>query len=122
MPQKKDTETSEKDASKSLKQAHLLYKGFKKTSIADWLAKLQSKTNKKTPSDEQLVCVKAIIDRCVKEAGEENRNVEYRSEPLRMILHGVPGGFLHYQKKPIKGNILLFYTKKKSKRLMLREN
>ena len=98
MPQKKDTDASEKDDSKFLKQAHLLYKGFKKTSIADWLAKLQSKTNKKTPSDEQLVCVKAIIDRCVKEAGEENRNVEYRSEPLRMILHGVPGGLLHYKK------------------------
>ena len=32
------------------------------------------------------------MQRCVQEARDELNNVEYRSEPLRLILHGVPGG------------------------------
>ena len=32
-----------------------------------------------------------MVKRCVEEAREEQNNVAHRSEPLRLILHGVPG-------------------------------
>ena len=46
---------------------------------------------KKQPSEEQFECIKTVVERCAREAGEEQDNIEFRSEPLRMILHGVPG-------------------------------
>ena len=56
-----------------------------------WLRTIQSESNNKKPSSEQIRCIEAIMERCAQEARDENLDNEYRSEPLRLILHGVPG-------------------------------
>ena len=52
---------------------------------------VQAPTSEKVPSDEQLKAIKMIVERCLQERSEEQQELEYRSEPLRLILHGVPG-------------------------------
>ena len=76
----------------SEKNAHLLYQKFKGNKANEWLRSIQLEGNEQIPSAEQLRCIKTIVDRCVQEAKDERSNTEYRSEPLRLILHGVPGG------------------------------
>ena len=73
------------------KDAHLHYQAFKKKNADDWLRKLQAPTNEKKPSMEQLQFIQTVVTRCIQEANDERNNAEYRSEPLRLILHGVPG-------------------------------
>ena len=46
------------------------------------------------------------MERCAQEARDENLNNEYRSEPLRLILHGVPGVSVFQKNK--KGRITYF--------------
>ena len=67
----------------------------------EWLRTIQSECNKKKPSSEQLRCIEAIMDRCAQEAHDENTNSEYRSEPLRLILHGVPGVSVFQKRKKV---------------------
>ena len=43
------------------------------------------------PNAEQQFCIRTIIDRCLKECLEEANDVEFRSEPLKLCVHGVPG-------------------------------
>ena len=43
------------------------------------------------PSTEQCACLTAIINRCEEEMQDERTEAVHRSEPLRAILHGVPG-------------------------------
>ena len=74
----------------STAKAGLRYRGFNKKSLKEWWRNLESNKDK-APSEEQYRCIKAIVSRCEQEAREEQRNVEFRSEPLRLILHGVPG-------------------------------
>ena len=84
------------DPSTSTQNAQLDFKSCLQKDVHAWLRRLrlqrlQTDTSKKTPSAEQLQCIKAVVDRCIQEARDEQNNVEYRSEPLRLILHGVPG-------------------------------
>ena len=79
------------DSSTSTQDAQLHYQSFLQKNARAWLRRLQTDTSKKTPSAEQLQCIQAVVDRCIQEARDEQNNVEYRSEPLRLILHGVPG-------------------------------
>ena len=71
--------------------ALLCYKKCKKHSADAWLRALTDSNQVKKPSAEQLACIEAIIRRCLREGEEADKNLEFRSEPLRMILHGVPG-------------------------------
>ena len=43
------------------------------------------------PSAEQLVFLSSTVERCIREMREENSTATYRSEPMRFMLHGVPG-------------------------------
>ena len=90
-PTNKDDGNCPQDSSSSRKDGHLHYQAFKKNAHA-WLRRLQADTSKKTPSAEQLQCIQTVVHRCIQEARDKQNNVEYRSEPLRLILHGVPGG------------------------------
>ena len=67
----------------------------RKKSANEWLRRLQADSCKKRPSAEQLQFIQAVVDICVQEACEEQGNVEYRSEPARLILHGVPGDCIY---------------------------
>ena len=43
------------------------------------------------PSDEQRLVLQDVMDRCFEERVDEEDDLEIRSEPLRLFLHGVPG-------------------------------
>ena len=91
-PSKKQGAESTKTASLSVdKASKLLYKDFSSDAAREWTEKLKAGRDGKKPSQEQLDCIHAIVERCTIEAIETDTNPEYRSEPLRMILHGVPG-------------------------------
>ena len=77
------------------KKAGLVYRKFSIAKANEWLRDLKNAANKTSPSDEQLTCLEAVIQRCAIEAVETDENREFRSEPLRMLLHGVPGAFLN---------------------------
>ena len=70
-------------------QAGIVYGKFRLKEAHAWLRNLMAAEKK--PSAEQLSCLEAIISRCAKESREVDENEEFRSEPLRMLLHGVPG-------------------------------
>ena len=79
------------DPSSSRKDTILVYKTFRSNKVKQWLRELQAESNEITPSAEQLQFIQTVVSRCVQEAPEEHSNVECRSEPLRILLHGVPG-------------------------------
>ena len=83
--------TLPEEQASSTGKAGLRYRAFKKNKVQEWWRNILSKNKDKVPSAEQLLCIKAIVNRCEQEARDEQSNVEYRSEPLRLILHGVPG-------------------------------
>ena len=43
------------------------------------------------PNEEQKKILWQVIERCLKEAQEELNDFEFRSEPKRFILRGIPG-------------------------------
>ena len=90
-PMGKDSGKARENSGSAKMDASLCYKAFKKKKADEWLHSLQAAHNEKKPSAEQLLCIQAVVQRCVQEARDELNNVEYRSEPLRLILHGVPG-------------------------------
>ena len=75
--------------------ANLLYQRFQKKSATEWLHRLKACSGTKRPSAEQLQFSEGIVKRCVEEAIEEQSHVEYRSEPARLLLHGVPGDYTY---------------------------
>ena len=87
----KKEEPPEQPRSRRSKEAALSYGGLNERVARTWITNLTDPKNKKTPSEEQLVCIQKIVDRCLHESKEHGRNQEFRSEPLRMVLHGVPG-------------------------------
>ncbi|CAK9031745.1 unnamed protein product [Durusdinium trenchii] len=60
-------------------------------SSAAWLQGLQTNSEHSKPTQEQVDFLQAVIDRCMVEQTEEQRNPKTRSEPLRCLFHGVPG-------------------------------
>ena len=62
------------------------------------IRRLQTCSGTKHPSAEQLEFIEAVVKRCIAEALDEQRNVEYRSEPAHLLLHGVPGDYTYITK------------------------
>ena len=89
-PEKK-AEPQEHSRSRRGKETALSYGGLTERVARTWMLNLTDPKNKKRPSEEQLACLQQIVDRCVQENKEHGRNLQFRSEPLRMVLHGVPG-------------------------------
>ena len=57
-----------------------------------WLLRLMtSAPNKIIPSDEQRLVLEDVMDRCLQERDDEQQELNIRSEPSRLFLHGVPG-------------------------------
>ena len=98
-PVKKKEEAPKEKIDTAEKKAGLVYRNFSLEKANAWLRELSTPAKKQTPTDakkkipsaEQLVFLQETIARCGKEAVELNENREFRSEPLRMLLHGVPG-------------------------------
>ena len=93
-PVKKKAEAPKENFDKK-KKAGLVYGKFSLAKANAWLRELTTAKNKKAPSAEQLAVLKEVIQRCAIEAVEVDKNTEFRSEPLRMLLHGVPGAVLN---------------------------
>ena len=79
-------------------QVALQYKGLTKAAANAWFATLcrsgsakDKRVPKAKPNAEQQDVIKRIIDRCLQEMADEDSENEFRSEPLRCILHGIPG-------------------------------
>ena len=94
-PTAKGDSNCAQDPSTSTQDAQLHYQSFLQKNADTWLRRLRTDNSKKTPSAEQLQCIQAVVRRCIQEARDEQNNVEYKSEPLRLILHGVPGYILY---------------------------
>ena len=90
-PAKKKAEVPKTNFDSGEMKAGLAYRNFSVAKANAWLRKLRTADKKKSPSEEQLACLQAIMTRCAIEAREVDENKEFRSEPLRMVLHGVPG-------------------------------
>ena len=88
---KKKVEETKQNFDSGEKKAGLTYRNFSLAKANAWLHRLTKGPDKKKPSEEQLECVREVIKRCAIEARETNENREFRSEPMRMLLHGVPG-------------------------------
>lgn len=73
-------------------RAATLYRSFNRTAADEWLLRLTTAGSSAiVPSDEQKLVLQDVIDRCFAERVEEEAEVEIKSEPLRLFLHGVPG-------------------------------
>ena len=73
-------------------RASLLYNGFTTATSRGWLLRLTtSAPNKIIPSDEQRLVLQDVMDRCLQERDDEQQELDIRSEPSRLFLHGVPG-------------------------------
>ena len=95
-PEKRKAEAPQENSNDRAKKAGLVYRGFSNEKAKAWLKDLERPAaKKKIPSAEQLACLREVIARCRDEAKESNENQQFRSEPLRMILHGVPGAVLN---------------------------
>jgi hypothetical protein len=72
--------------------ASLLYRGLTRATAGDWLLRLTTGAPSGiVPSDEQRLVLQDVMDRCFEERVDEEDDLEIRSEPLRLFLHGVPG-------------------------------
>ena len=67
------------------------YGTFQLTAARTWLRALNMPGTTPAPNQEQKQVLTAVVERCHAEAVEERADKENRSEPLRAILHGVPG-------------------------------
>ena len=81
-----------------LPSACLSYQGLTKASADVWFETLCSRgietdprRPRPRPSDEQQLPITRVIKRCLAECDEEMNDVDFRSEPLSFLLHGVPG-------------------------------
>ena len=65
------------------------YSGLTKENAELWLQSLRNAAA--PPSVEQEKFLETVVRRCLIEAQEERDEPEFRSEPVRTFLHGVPG-------------------------------
>ena len=73
-------------------RASLLHKGLTTATARGWLLRLTtSAPNKIIPSDEQRLVLQDVMDRCFQERDDEQQELDIRSEPSRLFLHGLPG-------------------------------
>ena len=93
---RKAEEAPQENSDDGAKKAGLAYRSFSVKKANAWLKELERPAaKKKLPSAEQLACLREVMRRCADEARESDENKEFRSEPLRMVLHGVPGAVLN---------------------------
>ena len=72
-------------------RASLLYKGLTTAKARGWLVRLMtSAPNKVIPSGEQKLVLEDVMNRCLQERDDEQQELNIRSEPSRVFLHGVP--------------------------------
>ena len=76
-------------AAGNCKKTNLLYEGLSEAKAKEWLKKLEREPEK--PTAEQLSFLSVVVERCLVEQREELGNEDKQSEPVRMLLHGVPG-------------------------------
>ena len=73
-------------------RASLLYKGLTTAKARGWLLRLTtSAPNTIVPSDEQRLALQDVMDGCLQERNDEQQELDIRSEPSLLFLHGVPG-------------------------------
>ena len=82
----------------SFGRAALRYSGLTLDSAQQWLHKVttqglpqDAREPRPIPNAAQEQVLARIIRRCLEELKEEGSDAEFRSEPLRFVLHGVPG-------------------------------
>ena len=81
------------------KDARLFYDGSLRDKATAWMEHLFSaglhkdiRKPKPKPNAKQQACIRTIVGRCVQESEEELlQDVKFRSEPLSLLIHGVPG-------------------------------
>ena len=78
--------------------ACLIYSGLSPASASHWFRTLcahgletDARDPRPRPNEEQKRIIRRIIDRCLQECVGEASETDFRSEPLRFLLHGVPG-------------------------------
>ena len=86
-----DDHTKPKQGQDPPQPVDISYAGFRPELARSWLNSLQFSGSPPVPSTEQCACLTAIINRCEEEMQDERTEAVHRSEPLRAILHGVPG-------------------------------
>ena len=76
----------------------LIYGGLSPQAAAHWLRTLRQgglptdpRTPRPRPNEQQKRILERVIERCLQECVDEANDVDFRSEPLRFLLHGVPG-------------------------------
>lgn len=67
------------------------YGNLTQENVGTWLQQLRDGVDGRSPTEEQMHFLEAISKRCLLEAAEEQKYGKTRSEPLRALLHGVPG-------------------------------
>ena len=86
------------DKKARVSNACLSYQGLTKALADTWFETLRSQGVDKDPrrprprpNDEQQLPIARVIKRCLAECDEEMNDLDFRSEPLSFLLHGVPG-------------------------------
>ena len=73
-------------------RASLLYKGLTTAKARGWLLRLTtSAPNRIIPSAEQTLVLEDVMNRCLEERDDEQQELDIRSEPRQLCLHGVLG-------------------------------
>ena len=71
------------------------YAGVIQRGATAWLSALRAPpppgTTRKVPSAEQIAVIEHNIARSLQEFDDVQRDADFRSEPLQLLLHGVPG-------------------------------
>ena len=71
-------------------KARLCYEGLTAQGARAWQEQL-AQMKPGAPSPEQVLFLNTVIQRCLQERVEEQADAASRSEPVRCVLHGVPG-------------------------------
>ena len=78
--------------------ACLRYRGLTPENAARWLQNLRTngletdtRKPRPRPNEEQNKILQRMVDRCLQERVDESKDNDFRSEPLQVLLHGVPG-------------------------------
>ena len=79
-------------------KAALAYGGLTPQRVAAWFQTLcteglptDPRSPRPRPNEQQRSILQRVLDRCLQESVDEGNDVDFRSEPLRFLLHGVLG-------------------------------
>ena len=78
--------------------ARLRYGGLTRQNAEAWFTQICTegvssdiRTPRPRPNTDQQKIIRRVMERCMEELHEEAENIQFRSEPFRFLLHGVPG-------------------------------